>query len=92
MKKQQKKKLLAAATTDAATTPEVGSQDANQDSRRTFLRNGLLAAAGFYIVPRNVLDVALQRLVINYKLLVLVLAVKVKAIYTTSLCLGKQIS
>jgi len=55
MKKQQKKKLLAAATTDAATTPEASSKDANQDSRRTFLRNGLLAAAGFYIVPRNVL-------------------------------------
>ena len=55
MKKQQKKKLLAAATMDAATTPEASSQDANQDSRRTFLRNGLLAAAGFYIVPRSVL-------------------------------------
>ena len=55
MKKQQKKKLLAAATKDAATTPEASSQDAKQDSRRTFLRNGLLAAAGFYIVPRNVL-------------------------------------
>ncbi len=55
MKKQTKKKLLAATTTDAATTPEASSQDANQDSRRSFLRNGLLAAAGFYIVPRNVL-------------------------------------
>jgi len=53
MKKQTKKKLLAASK-EVATT-ETNNQDANQDSRRTFLRNGLLAAAGFYIVPRNVL-------------------------------------
>ena len=54
MKKQTKKKLLAASTTEVAST-KTNNQDANQDSRRTFLRNGLLAAAGFYIVPRSVL-------------------------------------
>jgi predicted dehydrogenase len=53
MKKQTKKKLLAASKEVAAT--ETNHQDANQDSRRSFLRNGLLAAAGFYIVPRSVL-------------------------------------
>ncbi|MFM1970824.1 MAG: hypothetical protein RL731_646, partial [Bacteroidota bacterium] len=53
MKKQTKKKLLAASKEVAKT--ETNNQDANQDSRRSFLRNGLLAAAGFYIVPRNVL-------------------------------------
>ena len=38
--------------------PEIKSQDpANkpQDSRRSFIRNAALAAAGFYIVPRHVL-------------------------------------
>ena len=57
MKKQQKKKLLTTSKEVAAT--ETNNQETKQevaaDSRRTFLRNGLLAAAGFYIVPRNVL-------------------------------------
>ena len=52
MKKQTKKKLLAAKTTEVAATK---TEVAAADSRRSFLRNGLLAAAGFYIVPRNVL-------------------------------------
>jgi hypothetical protein len=38
--------------------PENNSQDSSnkpQDSRRSFIRNAALAAAGFYIVPRHVL-------------------------------------
>ena len=94
MKKQQKKKLLPTSKEVAATetNKQETKQDVAADSRRSFLRNGLLAAAGFYIVPRNVLGRGFTAPSDKLQIAGMVLAVKVKAIYTISLCLEKQIS
>jgi hypothetical protein len=49
MKKKQENKLQVPADKQQ----EPAKQP--QDSRRSFIRNAALAAAGFYIVPRHVL-------------------------------------